>query len=165
MTSHVEIDGWKNSICFSASHLITGHKKCGQLHGHTYAIHAKIYGEKNKDDIILDFSTIKKLLREIAEELDHKTLIPEKNNAVTILIKEKKVEISANNKKYVLPLEDCVLIPFSFTTAENLAEHVLNRLIEKIRLAENIKKIEICIDEGVGQGAGIEKMLDQEHET
>ena len=46
----LEVDGWKSGVRFSSAHLLPGHKKCSVLHGHTYAIHAKFYGEKDKQD-------------------------------------------------------------------------------------------------------------------
>ncbi|RLF42165.1 MAG: 6-pyruvoyl tetrahydropterin synthase family protein, partial [Thermoplasmata archaeon] len=44
MMSYIEIDGWRANIRFSSAHIIPEYDKCGRLHGHTYAIHAKIYG-------------------------------------------------------------------------------------------------------------------------
>ena len=105
----LEVDGWKNNIYFSSSHFLLGHKKCGYLHGHSYAIHSKIYGEKNKQDFIIDFSILKSYLKEIANQLDHRILIPEKNKYVTV--DENEIRINFENKKYILPKEDCVLLP------------------------------------------------------
>ena len=45
------IDGWDAGIKFSACHFIPGHDKCSRLHGHIYAIHAKIFGNQNEPDI------------------------------------------------------------------------------------------------------------------
>ena len=151
----LEVDGWKNNICFSSSHLLLGHKKCGYLHGHSYAIHSKIYGEKNKQDFIIDFSILKSYLKEIANLLDHRILIPEKNKYVTF--DENEIRINFENKKYVLPKEDCILLPIESATTENLAEYILDKLFEKINQHGNIKKIEIGLDEGIGQGIKIEK--------
>ena len=157
MVSFVEIDGWKLNIQFSSAHLIPGHKKCGRLHGHTYAIHAKVYGEKDKKGFIIDFSLIKTALKNIADDLDHKVLIPEKNSSIDI----GKIEIKMSNdgKRYVFPREDCVLLPVECITVENLAEYVLNLFIKKTRLPKNVKKIEIGVDEGFGQGARIEEIM------
>ncbi|RLI65605.1 MAG: 6-pyruvoyl tetrahydropterin synthase family protein [Candidatus Asgardarchaeum californiense] len=157
MNMYLEVDGWRNNIQFSAAHLIIGHKKCGRLHGHTYAVHTKIYGDRDIDGFIIDFSTIKTILKEIANELDHKILIPEKNRFVERT--ENEIKILFDNKTYIFPREDCALIPFKSSTVENLAEHILNQLIKKIILSKNIKKIEIGVDEGFGQGAKVEKTI------
>ena len=56
MISYIIIDGWKSNIRFSSAHIIPDYEKCGRLHGHTYAVHAKISGKLDKNGIIMDFS-------------------------------------------------------------------------------------------------------------
>ena len=70
---------------------------------------------------------------------------------------KKEVRMTSDGKTYVFPVEDCIFLPFGSITAENLAEYVLNIIISKIKFPKNIKKIEIGVDEGFGQGARIEK--------
>jgi len=73
---HLEINGWDADIKFSACHFIPGHDKCSRLHGHIYAVHARVTGEQNERGMLLDFITLKNALRSVAEELDHRVLIP-----------------------------------------------------------------------------------------
>ena len=61
MIFRLEIDGWKSGIRFSSAHLLPGHKRCGVLHGHTYVINAKVYGEKDRQDFVMYFSIVKSL--------------------------------------------------------------------------------------------------------
>lgn len=157
MSTSLEIDGWKANIRFSSSHLLSGHKKCGFLHGHTYAIHSWVYGEKDEQGVIVDFSLLKSTLREIADKLDHKILIPEKNEYVAVTKKE--IRINADGKNYVFPRADCILLPIKSATAENLAWYILEELLKKIDLPKNVKKINIGVDEGFGQGARAEKIV------
>jgi len=124
----IEIDGWKSKVKFSSAHLLPGHKKCSILHGHTYAIHAKFYGGKDKQDFVMDFSIVKSLLGKIADQLDHKILIPKTNTNVKI--DDKEIHIIFDDKKYVFPKNDCVLLPMDSTTTENLAEFILNELVK-----------------------------------
>ena len=154
---YVEIDGWRTNIRFSSTHLLPGHKKCKFLHGHTYAINVKIYGEKDEQGFIIDFSLLKSNLREIADKLDHRILIPEKNKYVVKAGKE--IRINFDGKKYVFPREDCIFLPIKSTTAENLAEYILRELLKKMDVPKNVKKIEIGVDEGFGQGAWVEKVV------
>ncbi len=157
MSTSVEIDGWKSDIRFSSSHLLSDHKKCRFLHGHTYAIHSHVYGEKDEQGFIVDFSLLKSALREIADKLDHRALIPEKNESVAVAKKE--IRINVDGKNYVFPREDCILLPIKSATAENLAEYILERLLKKMDLPKNVKKIDIGVDEGFGQGAWAEKIV------
>ena len=157
MDSYVELDGWKLNIRFSSAHMLPEHKKCGRLHGHTYALHAKVYGEKDENGVVIDFSRVKSSLEAIADSLDHRVLIPEKDRAVGI--DELEVAMKQNGKRYVFPREDCVLLPMKTITAENLAEYVLGELLKHIDAPKNMTKIEVSVDEGFGQGATVAKML------
>ena len=159
MGSYITIDGWRSNIRFSSAHIIHEYEKCGRLHGHTYAVHAKVYGKTDPKGIILDFSILKENLRTIVNELDHRVLIPKKSLIAKIKKQEGTVNIEAAGKTYVFPINDCVLLPILSTSAENLASYILNRLIEISELPENVESIEIGVDEGYGQGARISKKL------
>ena len=157
MSSYVEIDGWEANIRFSSAHIIPEYEKCGRLHGHTYAIHAKIYGKPDKNGIIVDFSFLKKVLRGIADDLDHKILIPKNHPSVKIGTKD--IEINNMGKRYIFPIEDCKLLPISSTSAENLSGYVLNLLANELSGMSNIHEIEVGVDEGFGQGARLNRVL------
>jgi len=157
MSFLLEIDGWQKNIVFSSAHLLFGHDKCGFLHGHSYAIHVKVYGNKNKDGLVIDFSILKSHLKEIADSLDHRLLLPADN--VYLDKNSNDIIIKLNQKKYILPKVDCILLPIKSVTAENLANYILNQLVEKIEITENIKKIIIGLDEGFGQGVSVEKIV------
>jgi len=160
MKTYVEIDGWQTNIRFSSAHVIPEYKKCGRLHGHTYAIHAKIWGGKGKNGIVVDFSVIKNLLKKIARELDHMVIIPEEYDGVEI--KENEIEMENNGKRYVFPKEDCVILPINSSSAENLAEYILERVLKEFSAqnsAQDIDEIEIGVDEGFGQGARVRRKL------
>jgi len=155
MNSYITIDGWRSNIRFSCAHIIHEYEKCGRLHGHTYAVHAKICGKPDEKGIILDFSDLKKILRDISDELDHHILIPEKSNIVKIKKEGKSVIIDALEKKFVLPISDCIFLPIKSTSAENLSRYILDQVTKKISLPKSISCLEIGVDEGYGQGAKI----------
>lgn len=157
MNSYIVIDGWKLNIRFSSAHIIPEYEKCGRLHGHTYAVHAKIYGKPDNKGIIVDFSVLKTVLKTIIDELDHRILIPEKSSVTKIEKTDEKITIDSLGKHYVFPLNDCVLLPIDSTSAENLSQYILDRVIKEIPLSKQIECIEIGVDEGYGQGARISK--------
>ena len=151
----IKIDGWKTGIRFSSAHFIPGLGKCARLHGHSYAIHARIIGE-TINGIIIDFELIKRNLKEIADELDHKILIP---RGIEIIKEGKKIKFNFDGKEYLLPLEDCAILSIKSSSAENLANYVLQCLLKKMEFPKNVKKLEIGIDEGIGQGAWVMKEI------
>ncbi len=148
----VRIDGWRSHIMFSSAHFIPEYEKCGRLHGHTYAIHAVVEGERDEMGIIIDFSLLKDTLRDIADELDHYMLIPEQAN-IELTRQDDSIEAIFRGKRYVLPAEDCLLLPLHATSAENLAAYVLKRLHEKMDIPPEVTSVSVGIDEGYGQGA------------
>jgi 6-pyruvoyltetrahydropterin/6-carboxytetrahydropterin synthase len=159
MSSYITLDGWRSNIRFSSAHIIHEYDKCGRLHGHTYAVHTKVVGTPDEKGIIVDFSILKNVLRDLAGELDHKILIPEKSSIVKIEKQKNSVKISALDKSYVFPISDCIFLPIKSTSAENLASYLLKKLLAKIDFSEKIECVEIGVDEGYGQGARVSKKL------
>ena len=152
----IEIDGWMAKLRFSACHFIPNHPKCGCLHGHTYAISVRIEGQQ-VGDFIIDFEMVKKIVNEICDRLDHRVLIAEKDPRLRIgKTKEVSVEIIENNKRYVLPSEDVVFLPTTSVSAEDLCKYFSTGIAKALRGVDNIRKIHVRVDEGIGQGAGCE---------
>lgn len=154
----LEIDGEFAGIRFSACHFIAGHQKCGRLHGHTYVVSLKLQGEVGKDGMMMDFIPLKKELRFIAEDLDHRVLIPANSKKITISIGE-EVYIKADGKKYALPKEDVVMLPTEESSAEALCQIILDRLLDAVDFPMNIKEVEVGVHEELGQSAWISKKL------
>ncbi len=154
----IEIDGWMAKLRFSACHFIPNHPKCGCLHGHTYAISVRIEGEQ-VGEFIIDFEQVKGIVNNICDRLDHRVLIAEQDPRLRI---EKKgsvsIEIIESEKKYVLPSEDVVFLPTSSVSAEDLCKYFTSGIAKALKSngAENITKIHVRVDEGIGQGAGCE---------
>ena len=148
----IEIDGEYSGIKFSASHFIPGHSKCGRLHGHSYILHLVLSGEKGNNGMIMDFVDLKKCLREIVNDLDHKILLPKNSPELSIDVTS-EVEVRTCNKRYVFPLEDVILLDIAQTSAEEMAEMILEMLLRKINFPSNVDYAEIGLDEERGQTA------------
>ncbi|MDP3104528.1 MAG: 6-pyruvoyl tetrahydropterin synthase family protein [Candidatus Methanoperedens sp.] len=152
----IEIDGWMAKLRFSACHFIPNHPKCGCLHGHTYAISVRIEGEQ-VGDFIIDFERVKGIVNELCDRLDHRVLIAENDPRLRIeKKKEVSVEIIESNKRYVLPSEDVVFLPTTSVSAEDLCKYFNSGIAKALQGVDNIKKIHVRVDEGIGQGAGCE---------
>jgi len=154
----IEIDGWMAKLRFSACHFIPNHPKCGCLHGHTYAVSVRIEGEQ-KGEFIIDFETVKGIVNRICDRLDHRVLIAEKDPRLQITKNDSvSIEIIESKKKYVLPLEDIMFLPTKSVSAEDLCKYFSLNLANALKPgnADNITKIHVRVDEGIGQGAGCE---------
>jgi len=148
----IHIDGWKNNLIFSSAHFLPDYSQCSHLHGHTYAVHVTLEGEMEKG-IVIDFRIVKKKIREILNELDHKVIIPTEGKLE--IKKGEEIEVEYNGKRYIFPRDDCVFLPIYSSSAENIASYILKKFTPAIE-KNNIKKIKIGVDEGFGQGAWAE---------
>lgn len=79
---------------FDSAHFLLGHGgKCANLHGHRWDIIAEIAGEELEKDgesrgMLIDFSDVKKFLKDLADSYDHKFIMEEnslKENTVKAL--------------------------------------------------------------------------------
>ncbi len=157
----IEIDGWMAKLRFSACHFIPNHPKCGCLHGHTYAVSVRLEGEQI-GEFIIDFELVKNMVNGICDRLDHKVLIAEKDPRLRIVKKDGvSIEIIESKKRYVLPLEDIMFLPTKSVSAEDLCKYFTTEMANGLKSngADNIKKLHVRVDEGIGQGAGCEYEL------
>lgn len=111
----------KTSASFDSAHFLRGYEgKCSNIHGHHWVIEVKISGEHLQRDgvksgMLIDFSDMKKVVRELADSVDH-ALIYEENS-----LKPNTVE--------ALKSEGFCLIPVDFRpTAENFSRHFFDIL-------------------------------------
>ncbi len=154
----IEIDGWMAKMRFSACHFIPRHHRCGCLHGHTYAVSVRIEGEQ-KGEFIIDFEIVKHVVNNICNTLDHKILIAENDSRLDIQKDHDNIYIRVDKKQYVFPKEDVVLLPITSVSAEDLCKYFTEKIAEELRGLNNLKKIHVRLDEGIGQGAGCELEL------
>lgn len=150
----LRFDGWKLNLHFSAAHCIPFHHKCERLHGHHYAVHVELDGELDPvTGWVMDFGPVKKAVKKVADELDHRVIVPTAPGRVTHEIEGDTVVMGIMDKRYVFPRDDCVLVPIPTSTAEHLAGWVLGRVLEEVELADNVSGLRVGVDEGYGQGA------------
>jgi len=149
----LEIDGAHSGIRFSACHFIPGHEKCARLHGHSYIIRLRLEGDIGDSGMLMDFVVLKKALRLLAEELDHKTLLPALSENVKITKKGKEIEAVSCGKRYVFPDEDVVMLDIPTTTAEEMTKKMVAQITEMIEFPKNIRSVSIGLDEERGQTA------------
>lgn len=145
---------------FSACHLIPDHPKCGRLHGHTYAVNVRAHGMRT-GEFIIDFELLKEMVAQICSRFDHHIMIAENDPRLHITKNNGSVVINIGEKTYQLPIEDIVFIPIDSTSAESLCVYVAGELARMIKTSDHhISRLEVRIDEGIGQGAGCTMDLD-----
>lgn len=136
---------------FDGAHFLTNYYgKCENLHGHRWRVVATIEVEDLQDgtngegalrdddtvtndgtmrDMVVDFGVFKRIVAEVADELDHTFLVEEGSLAPATVT-------ALENEGFTL-----TMLPFR-TTAENLARWFFNRLAER-----NLPISQIEVDE------------------
>ncbi len=126
----VKVEG--GNLRFSSAHFITYGGKCERLHGHNYGVLAEIEGMLNEDHLVFDFTILKRLTREICQQLNHRFLLPLYNSHLRLAKSPDSWEIRFAEKRYVFPLSDVVELPVDNSTAECLAEYICELLYSQL---------------------------------
>ena len=122
----VKVEG--GNLRFSSAHFITYGGKCERLHGHNYGVLVEIEGTLNDDKLVLDFTVLKQLTREICSRLNHRFLLPMHNPHLALKELPDAWEVRFGEKRYVFPRADVVELPVDNSTAERLAEYICSEL-------------------------------------
>lgn len=156
----IVINGIHANLRFSSAHMIPCHEFCGGIHGHSYHVDVQVEGEKSGEfGFVADFKNVKGLARELCSKMDHKVLIPLNNEEIKFKNLEDSVEFSIRDKEYKLPAEDCCLLSLKSTSAEDMAEYFAEKLYKSLKADPEtaIKSVQVCVNEGIGQGAVFER--------
>jgi 6-pyruvoyltetrahydropterin/6-carboxytetrahydropterin synthase len=159
MSEHYWVRLCKENLVFSAAHFITfAGNVCERLHGHNYGVAAYVYGALDENQYVVDFVALRDTLQAIVSELDHHMLLPTKHPSIHVAAGPDEVEVRFEQRRWVFPREDCVLLPLANTTAELLARYVGVRLREQLETltGRRPEKIRVEIDENTGQWAACE---------
>ena len=105
---------------------------CKNLHGHSYKMCVELEGSLDKNNMIIDYFDLTKIVNKIIEPLNHAFLCEETDHIVRDFL------ISNDFKIY--------LVPF-VSTAENIALHLLKLLKEQLKSYKNIERIKVRLCE------------------
>ena len=158
---HVSLE--KDNLVFSSAHFITfDGNVCEQLHGHNYRVKCKVFGPLDENGYVIDFIALRDNLMAVIGTLDHRMLLPTEHPTISVVVHQPnkgEVLVQFEKKRWVFPVEDCVLLPIANTTAELLAQHIGRQLIKSLKKAANvggrITSIEVSVDENRGQWATV----------
>lgn len=158
----IVINGIHANLRFASAHMIPLHESCGGIHGHSYIVDLVIEGERSGEfGFVVDFKQAKNTVRSICKKLDHKVLIPYKSDVIEFVNKDKNsLEFIIGQKEYKLPIEDCCILPIKSTSAEDLAEYFAKEIFKYLeKTNSNISRVQVCVNEGIGQGAYYEESV------
>lgn len=151
-TYHVRLD--KEYHVFSAAHFITFNGNiCERLHGHNYRVFAEVYGSLDENRYVIDFIALRDSLKEITDGLDHHVLLPTEHSMIKVNAGEREVEVTFEDRRWVFPRGDCILLPLEQTTAELVARYIGLRLLDALEAKTGTRPTHaaVGVDENNGQ--------------
>lgn len=149
----------KDYLVFCAGHFITYHgNECERLHGHNYRVAVEVDAGLDANHYVFDFIALKNLMRELTDEVDHHMLVPTRSRLIAVEAGPTSVRLRFRDKEWVLPREDCVLLPIENTTAELLASYLAGRLRDELRTRHQFSPdaVRLEVEESFGQTARYE---------
>ncbi|MCO6459790.1 MAG: 6-carboxytetrahydropterin synthase [Saprospiraceae bacterium] len=121
---------------WEAAHRLPWHSgKCRHLHGHSYKMTVEFEGQQDENGFVIDFNEIKKIVEPYIDQIDHSTIIAEKDTELKQVFDEKAW------RYFILPFD---------TTAENLCLYFLNIIAKEnydILIANKITTIGVKVFE------------------
>jgi 6-pyruvoyltetrahydropterin/6-carboxytetrahydropterin synthase len=145
----------KDYLVFCAGHFLTYTGICEALHGHNYRARVEVEGTLDQDYFVWDFVSLKKMMRRLVDELDHRMLLPLQNPQLTLKEESDSIQVLYKDRRYVFPRSDVVLLPIPNTTAEMLAGYLAGRVKEELRRTGGgrLSALAVEVEESFGQSA------------
>lgn len=144
----------KDHLVFSAAHFITIGDWCERLHGHNWRVAAEVAGELDENDIVVDFIALRDQLQSLVAGLDHSLLVPLQHPTIQVEVSDREVELRYQKRRWVLPRDECRLLPIRQTTAESLARWLGEQLLARLGQAlGRATSLTVEVEENFGQWA------------
>jgi 6-pyruvoyltetrahydropterin/6-carboxytetrahydropterin synthase len=155
MSRRFTIEVAKDYFNFASAHfLVFANGDREALHGHNYQVGATLEGELDRAGVVLDFITFKPLVKQLCDDLDHRTLIQSRSPSLKLFKKNNAIEIRYKKQRILLPKRDVLLLPLINTSTELLAEYIAKQLQQRVRRqfpGANIRYLEVAVEEARGQ--------------
>ena len=104
---------------------------CRRLHGHNLRVVVTINGDVKDDGMVVDFRHIKELIN----QLDHKTLIP---GSLVVNDEDELLYIKTGYSELALPITDVMVLNLPVITAETLAIYFVREIEELIGEGDHV---------------------------
>ncbi|HBH54405.1 MAG TPA: 6-pyruvoyl tetrahydrobiopterin synthase [Planctomycetaceae bacterium] len=146
----------KDHLVFSAAHFITfAGNICERLHGHNWRVAVELAGPLDANHYVFDFIALRDAAQAIVSELDHSLLLPTRHPRILVEATDREVEVRFEDRRWILPREDCRLLPVANTTAELIADWFAGELLRRLPQADvaRMSELQVEIEENFGQWA------------
>lgn len=136
---------------FNAAHFITFDQRCENIHGHNFHVRLEAHGDNTGDAFVIDFVMLNALAAEICSELHDGVLLPCNSDEVSIEERDDGlIDVRSYDRRFILDRRSCILLPVPNTTAEMLARHIGDRLVDELgerKALDNLRLLEVAVEE------------------
>ncbi len=151
-TRTFKVEVLKDHLVFSAGHFITIGDFCERLHGHNFRLAAEVEGELDENGFVFDFIALRDELQHVCESLDHRMLLPLLHPEIHVDVQEREAEVKYADRRWVFPVDECVLLPIKQTTVELIGDWIGTVVLSRLE-TKNLKALTIRVEENFGQWA------------
>lgn len=154
----------KDYLVFSAAHFITfAGNICERLHGHNYRVEAEVEGDLDENQYVIDFIALRDALQARVADWDHRMLLPTQHPQIQVRWDDHEVEARFEDRRWVFPRVDCILLPIANTTTELLARQLALGLLDDFHRLNvpPARRLRVAVDENHGQW-GIYERIDSD---
>lgn len=156
---HVTVEGVR--LRFAAAHMATLGDELEPLHGHNYIVRCRVEGDLTADRWVIDFSALKRMVREACERLDHRFLLQRRSPLLSVQETSDAWTVRFRDRTYRFPADDVVALPIENTTAELLAEWLWGEVADALALGghRQLRRLTLEVEEMPGQSGGFARDL------
>jgi 6-pyruvoyltetrahydropterin/6-carboxytetrahydropterin synthase len=154
MSARYRVRLTKDHLVFSAAQFITYNGNvCERLHGHNWRVAVEVDGPLDENGYVFDFIALRDAAQKLVQQLDHRMLLPTKHPLIHVTWDDREVTARFEERRWVFPREDCVLLPVMNTTAELIAHWLCERMWEVVRAqpGAQISEVRVDVEENFGQ--------------
>lgn len=104
---------------------------CKNIHGHSYKMIVEFEGELDKNQMVIDYYDVEKIINPVIEKLDHSFMVTKDDKTVLEFLEKMNSKI--------------IVVDFN-STAENICTYLLSE-IKKTALPPNISSVKVRVYE------------------
>lgn len=146
------VDVTKDHLVFSAAHFITIGDICERLHGHNFRVACSVEGSLDENGFVCDFIALRDQLHTLCQQLDHRMLLPGRHDRIQIAQHENEIEVRFDQRRWVFPSDECLILPIAQTTVELIAQWLGKQLIDTLD-QKQVHSLSVRVEENFGQWA------------
>lgn len=153
--SLTRIDISKEYLNFSAGHFtIFSATERENLHGHNFQVRCAVAAEVGEDGMAFDYVLLKRVLKELCDDLDERVLLPELSPHLRLERSDGMVWALFGAERIPFLERDCLTLPIRNVTIEELSALLLAWLLDRPEIqGRGVRTIELGVSSGSGQWA------------